>query len=82
MLKISSPAFSRQLARLEAALGTDVVKRSSSDGRRFELTNAGEALVTATRDAMNELLMLSGAVRRAKELRSDVRRNHAYTLRD
>lgn len=51
-LSVTQPAISRQIAELEAGLGTPVVVRA---GNRLQFTSVGEALVTRAREVLLQL---------------------------
>lgn len=59
MQGVSAAALSTQITRLETALGVDVIKGTSADRRRFELTDKGSRLVEALRAALPALVNLS-----------------------
>lgn len=61
---ISPAALSTQIARLESALGSDVLKRKTSDRRTMELTEKGKMLVSALRNALPALVDLSASFRK------------------
>ena len=79
---ISPAALSTQIARLETALGSDVLKRRKSDRRKIELTEKGDMLVQALRNALPALLDLSASideVTRTPDLKRQ-KRNRSATL--
>lgn len=65
ILGISKSALSTQITRMEGVLGVDVVKKAQMDGRRFELTDTGEMLVSALRTALPNLVTLTNSFHHA-----------------
>lgn len=78
ILGISNSALSTQITRMEAVLGADVVKKAQIDGRRFELTETGEMLVSALRTALPNLVTLTHSFNHAMitPVEEDRRRDH------
>src|SRR5580704_16913974 len=60
ILAVAQPALSRQIAQLEAALGTPLFARTS---RRVELTPAGEALRQQVEPLLRSLAGLPAGLR-------------------
>ncbi len=67
--RIAQPALSQQIRRLEAALGTELFRRTT---RRVRLTAAGEALIPHARRALQEVA--DGRVAAVRAARGEVGR--------
>lgn len=77
ILGVSNSALSTQITRMEAILGTDVVRKAQADGRRFDLTDTGEMLVTALRSALPNLVELTHSFNHAVAAPAEDRRRRA-----
>jgi DNA-binding transcriptional LysR family regulator len=64
-LKMTQPPLSRQIQKLERAVGVRLFER---DNRKVELTTAGETFLT---EARRILALASGAASRPREFRPD-----------
>lgn len=76
---ISPAALSTQIARLEEALGSDVLKRKTSDRRTMELTEKGHLLVGALRTALPALVNLSASFRKVRMSPDSKRKRRSRT---
>jgi DNA-binding transcriptional LysR family regulator len=78
ILGVSNSALSTQITRMEAILGSDVVRKAQIDGRRFEFTDTGEMLVAALRSALPDLVTLTHSFNHAVAEPAEAQRRRAH----
>jgi DNA-binding transcriptional LysR family regulator len=78
ILGVSNSALSTQITRMEAILGSDVVRKAQIDGRRFEFTDTGEMLVAALRSALPDLVTLTHSFNHAVAEPAEAQRWRAH----